>query len=398
MVAENIRKAREKQPRQETAPTKLQVNDLVLVKDPESAAFDPKYMPNYRITAMYGRNRIEVQDEKGNKSVRRAAHIKICEPVDKVINQLPPQTVYEQYGRSSKLLIHPKDVPDVPLQLFHGQQDKQSGNSDDCDESQNRGETEDVVHELCQKDRGVMRMMNSQPMTSDTIDESRSRSQDVEEECDVNMVTVDLTQAEIDSINESRNRLNIVTLTGSMGETRTQMRSESVCHQDDIDTGDTLRSRAYKSTLNVTFNSGQELFKVTDDGTEMTEQEGVEQIWNSGQTVCDPDEESRCRQARCSMSADQQMQQPVTPVVQSGPVGHTVVNIQDADKCLVTNKHTNVKQDFTSMSNQWLSSTFSIITSGILGKTKTKTGKEFTENVNTNSKTMVFKPEFNFFL
>ena len=84
---------------------------------------------------MYGRNRIEVQYEKGNKSVRRAAHIKICEPVDKVINQLPPQTVYEQYGRSSKLLIHPKDVPDVPLQLFNGQQDKQSGNSKDCDES-----------------------------------------------------------------------------------------------------------------------------------------------------------------------------------------------------------------------------------------------------------------------
>ena len=241
-------------------------------------------------------------------------------------------------------------------------------------------------------------MMYSQPMTSDTIDESRSRSQDVKEECDVNMVTVDLTQAEIDSIDESRNRLNIVTLTGSMGETRTQMRSESVCHQDDIDTGDTSRSRVYKSTLNVTFNSGQELFKVTDDGTEMTEQEGVEQIWNPGQTVCDPDEESRCRQARCSMSTDQQMQQPVTPVVQSGSVGPTVVNIQDVDKCLVTNKHTNVKQDFTSMSNQWLSSTFSIITSGILGKNKTKTGKEFSENVNTNSKTMVFKPEFNFFL
>ena len=243
-----------------------------------------------------------------------------------------------------------------------------------------------------------MRMMNSQPMTSDTIDESRSRSQDVEEECDVNMVTVDLTQAEIDSIDESRNRLNIVNLTGSMGETRTQMRSESVCHQDDIDTGDTSRSRAYKSTLNVTFNSGQDLFKMTDDGTEMTEQEGVEQIWNSGQTVCDPDEKSRCRQARCSMSADQQMQQPVTPVVQSGSVGPTVVNVQDVDKCLVTNKHTIVKQDFTSMRNQWLSNTFSMITSGILGKSKSKTGMEITENVDTNSKTMVFKPEFNFFL
>ena len=35
VVAENIRKARKKQPRQETTPTKLQVNNLVLVKDPE---------------------------------------------------------------------------------------------------------------------------------------------------------------------------------------------------------------------------------------------------------------------------------------------------------------------------------------------------------------------------
>ena len=100
VVAENIRKAREKQPRQEATPSKIQVNDLVLVKDPESAVFEPRYMPNYRVTAIFGRNRIEVQDEKGNKSVRHAAHVKVCQPVDKVINQLPPQTVYEQYGRT----------------------------------------------------------------------------------------------------------------------------------------------------------------------------------------------------------------------------------------------------------------------------------------------------------
>ena len=118
VVAENIRKAREKQPRQGTVPPKVQVNDLVLVKDPESAVFEPRYMPNYRVTAICGRNRIEVQDEKGNKSLRRAAHVKVCQPADKVIEQLPPQTVYEQYGRTSKLLIHPKDVPHIPLQLF----------------------------------------------------------------------------------------------------------------------------------------------------------------------------------------------------------------------------------------------------------------------------------------
>ena len=99
------------------------------------------------------------------------------------------------------------------------------------------------------------------------------------------------------------------------------------------------------------------------------------------------------------MSADQQMQQPVTPVVQSESVGSTVVNIQDVDECLVTNKNTNVKYDSISTSNQWLSSTFSIITSGILGKGKNAKGKDFTENVDANSNAkLVFKPEFNFFL
>ena len=121
VVAENIRTAREKQPWQETPCPKLEVNDLVLVKDPESAVFEPRYMPNYRVTAIYGKNRIEVQDEKGNKSVRCAAYVKLCNPADKVAGQLPQQTVYEQYGRRLKLLIHPKDVPQIPLELFDGQ-------------------------------------------------------------------------------------------------------------------------------------------------------------------------------------------------------------------------------------------------------------------------------------
>ena len=56
---------------------------------------------------------------------------------------------------------------------------------DNCDESQNREETDETVHEISQKDGGVMKLMSSQPVTSDTIDESRSRQrqQHVEEEC-----------------------------------------------------------------------------------------------------------------------------------------------------------------------------------------------------------------------
>ena len=212
VVAENIRKAREKQPRQETAPPKLRVNDLVLVKDPESAAFDPKYMPNYRVMAVYGRNRIEVQDDKGNKSVRRAAHVKICEPVDKVISQLPPQSVYEQYGRSSKLLIHPKDVPEIPLELFSGHQGhEETGKFDTCEESKNRERCGGKANEESRRDSCVMKTTGSKPTTNDTLDESRSREQYgvheeiSEEECDVNMLTTDVTQTAIASSDESRN-------------------------------------------------------------------------------------------------------------------------------------------------------------------------------------------------
>ena len=70
VVAENIRKARERLPRkEEDKPHQFKINDLVLVKDPCSAVFEPRYQPNYRVTAIYGDNRIEVQDEKGLKSV-----------------------------------------------------------------------------------------------------------------------------------------------------------------------------------------------------------------------------------------------------------------------------------------------------------------------------------------
>ena len=191
--------------------------------------------------------------------------------------------------------------------------------------------------------------------------------------------------------------MNIVTLARNTGKIRTHVNSDSVSNQKDIDTSDKSRSRIHKSALGVVLNSERELLKLTDDDTEVTRHENIEQLGNSGPTVCDPDDESRCRQARCSMSTDQQMQQPVTPVVQSGSIDTTVLNTWDVDKCLVTNKHTNVKQESISMSNQWLSNAFSKITFGIWDKSKIKTGTEVTENVNTNTKTKLNSmPEFNF--
>ena len=47
--------------------------------------------------------------------MRRAGHMKRIEPVDKVCQQLLPEEVYKQFRRASKLLLHPKDMPNVKL-------------------------------------------------------------------------------------------------------------------------------------------------------------------------------------------------------------------------------------------------------------------------------------------
>ena len=113
VVVQNIHKAREKLPKKEDEPHNFKVNDMVLVKDPDAAVFKPRYQPNFRVTAIFSNNRIEVQDEWGHKSIRRSAHVKYIEPSEKVIKQLPSEQVLKKYGRSSKLLLAEKDIPDL---------------------------------------------------------------------------------------------------------------------------------------------------------------------------------------------------------------------------------------------------------------------------------------------
>ena len=113
IVVQNIRKAREKVPTKEEEPHKFKVNDMVLVKDPDAAVFEPRYQPNFRVTAIFGNNRIEVQDERGHKSVRRSAHVKYIEPSEKVEKQLPSREIIKNYGRSAKLLLATRDIPDL---------------------------------------------------------------------------------------------------------------------------------------------------------------------------------------------------------------------------------------------------------------------------------------------
>ena len=68
-------------------------------------------------------NRIEVQDEKGAKSVRRSDHVKRVDLDVKVIQQIPSKEVLQQYGRATKLLITAKDILSVGFNL-HMQEDE----------------------------------------------------------------------------------------------------------------------------------------------------------------------------------------------------------------------------------------------------------------------------------
>ena len=62
LTAENVKLAREGRDPAETTRQRgrFKVNDLVLVRDPTSGTFAPRYMPNYRIVAIHGPNRITV--------------------------------------------------------------------------------------------------------------------------------------------------------------------------------------------------------------------------------------------------------------------------------------------------------------------------------------------------
>ena len=124
--AENLKRAREK----ETTETKtnlqseLKIGDLVLVRNMNSGVLEPKYSPNYRIIAIHGNNHIAVKTPDGKVQVRHRGHIKKIDPVDKVISLLPSMEEYQKFGRKTKLLIHPDNIPDMEISLPNNKQVK----------------------------------------------------------------------------------------------------------------------------------------------------------------------------------------------------------------------------------------------------------------------------------
>ena len=119
VTAENLKRARQKQNTEtETSlQNDLKIGDLVLVRDINSGVFEPKYSPNYRIIAIYGNNHIAVKAPDGKVQVWCRGHRKKIDPVDKVISLLPSTEDYQKFGRKTKHLIHPDNIPDTDISL-----------------------------------------------------------------------------------------------------------------------------------------------------------------------------------------------------------------------------------------------------------------------------------------
>ena len=441
VAAENIRRAREKHPRQDTAAPRFQVNDLVLVKDPDSAVFEPRYLPNYRIIAIHGKNRIEVQDEKGHKSVRQSGHVKPCHPAAKVCHQLPPREVYEQYGRTSKLLIHPKDVPHIPLEVFKEEQEveKTKNNDtelssvdslkeplvDDHDDSGSRAESEttmdDVTRHQCDSEVCVLELYSEDDDT-DTSDDSRNRSPkrltgNRKREVHKNHANFREKDSDVDTSDDSKNRsprrltgtgkgegheshidltkknsdINItdeLTSWLQVGEGNNQAKPSKNSDVNDryVDNIDTSGNRQRKQKYRVSNGPG--------GNKEIRQGIGLLTV-NTPTLNTDSSEESGRRSNSCYISADQDAHQLTTPVSQNIDVEPITVNMHDNNKCLVTNKRMVTKQQSIQMSNQWLSSAFSMFTSSILrGNSRVKM-----DNINVESNSIpTLNSDFNFFL
>ena len=451
VAAENIRRAREKHPRQEVAVPRFQVNDLVLVKDPDSVVFELRYMPNYRIVAIHGKNRIEVQDEKGHKLIRRSGHVKPCHPAEKVCHQLPSQEVYEQYGRTSKLLIHPRDIPHIPLEVFREQRQIEKSEDhnielslidsqkellvDNHDESRSRVGNENLVEDPMEDQSTVQVCVLEVHSERDTMQPSLMVPKgEINKKNSGHSPATPANSIEIDTSDDSKNRCQ-ETVTGTWKGESGESRTDHVEKSSDIDTGDDSTSRLQMKEQGIQCKHGAKFTKLNNDDDVDT---GVEvRIQSQGAVLTVTQEgpehnhtyvdntdvsksrhmnqENRVSKWSSDCKASRQGVQVLTLKKYTVDVdsceesrcqsnrccmsvsrnAHQPITSVNQNRCIestTVNKHNN-----NIMGNQWLSSAFSKFTSSILRKSN----KGKVDNISVDSypnSTSILKSDFNFFL
>ena len=115
LVAENLKIAKERlHKNQQTYPTKLKTEDMVMIKTHAEGQFQPIYKGYYRIVSFKG-NQVQVIPVEGGKPhFVHITDIKYIMPVDSIIPHLP---LPNQFGRMSKYNLNPKNIPDLKWKL-----------------------------------------------------------------------------------------------------------------------------------------------------------------------------------------------------------------------------------------------------------------------------------------
>ena len=251
------------------------------------------------------------------------------------------------------------------------------------DESKNRTQTCAATEKLCNNEIFILDSDEKCLIPIDEYDESKNRElYPRRHQCQMNVPTGD-SAAVIDICDASRNRSRLTELR----QDPPPMVVSADMGEDDvssIDSNDESKFRTYRSTLTVMCGN---------------KQQKPDTVASDPQVLIDANDESKDQNDRWPVSNDQHPQQLVSPGKQGSNVEPVVVNRQDVDERLATNKYESVTQHSTQASNQWLFSAFSKFTSNVLGKSKNTSGEEFVENINTKcNSNPVFKSEFNFFL
>ena len=195
-------------------------------------------------------------------------------PSRKTCHQLPSQEVYEQYGRTSKLLIHPRDIPHIPLEVFREQRETKKLEDrnielslidslkellvDNHDESRSRVGNENLVEDPTKDQSTIQVCVLEVHSEKNTMQASLMVPKgEVSKKNYVHSLATPENSIEIDTSDDSKNRCQEI-LTGAW-------KGESGESSSDIDTGDDSTSRLQTKEQGIQCKHGAQFTKLNND-------------------------------------------------------------------------------------------------------------------------------------
>ena len=137
----------------------------------------------------------------GKVQVRHRGHIKKIDPVDKVISLVPSAEDYQNFGRKTKLLIHPDNIPDTNISLPSRKQIKTTSEESEIGENY-----QDSCEKLKMSSMNILE--NNREQTKMTSEESKI-GENYQDSCEKSKASSIEMLNSIDCSVETLNEVNI---------------------------------------------------------------------------------------------------------------------------------------------------------------------------------------------